>query len=177
MLTWWIDSHLNNKTKVFDETVFFLFLPSVQTIKNQFIASSSLISQLSCLPDSVYIFLVRSPIPNRIYLCAAHHHTAIRLRNEEKPVGLVENETVSWSRWEWQSSVECCTEYTRPYTSLSVFIFMQFFKGKEEETNRSGIDTQAARSVELQEHNWIKCYVDLRPADYNNDECLKNKLI
>lgn len=176
MLTWWIDSHLNNKTKVFDETVF-LPLPSLQTIKNQFTASSWPISQLSCLPDNVYIFFSFSySQPHRIYLCTAHHH-ADRLRNEEKPVGLVENETVSWSRWEWQSSVECCTVYTRPYTSLSVFIFMQFFKEKEEATNRSGIDTKAARSVEQQENNWIKWYVDWRPADCNNSECLENKLI
>lgn len=76
------------------------------------------------------------------------------------------------------SRVSSAARYTRVRTLRCRFLFLcNSSKEKEEETNRSGIDTQAARSVEQQENNWIKWYVDLRPADYNNDECLKNKLI
>lgn len=40
------------------------------------------------------------------------------------------------------SRVSSAARNTRVRTLRSrVFIFMQFFKGKEEETNRSGIDT------------------------------------
>lgn len=147
MLTWWIDSHLNNKTKVFDETVFFLSLPSVQTIKNQFTASSSLISQLSCLPDSVYIFLRSLPFPTASTCAAAHHRTAIACETKR-------NRLDSWKMKQFLevaesgSRVSSAARNTRVRTLRCRFLFLcNSSKEKEEETNRSGIDTQAARSV------------------------------
>lgn len=176
MLTWWIDSHLNNKTKVFDETVFFLCLRCKQSKTSSPLLLRPSHSSLVCPTDNVYIFFSFSN--SQPHLPALHTTTLQSLANRRE---------TGWTRGKWNSvlkslrvAVECRVLHGihASRTLRCRFLFLcNSSKEKEEETNRSGIDTQAARSVEQQENNWIKWYVDLRPADYNNDECLKNKLI